>query len=139
MADHDPDVIVHFFGFPPKKPLPRETYNLVWLYSQPDLATRDHLQSFDRIFCASPGFAVKLRNQGLTDIELMPPCTAKRPVTVPLRHDLIFLGNARTRRRDGRKVVADLLQTGRPFKVWGNLWDQLLPADHIGGRYWDYR
>ena len=54
-------------------------------------------------------------------------------VQVPIEHDVIFLGNARENRPDGRAIVGDLIQTGLDFKVWGNLWDSLLPEPGIPG------
>jgi spore maturation protein CgeB/predicted SAM-dependent methyltransferase len=30
-------------------------------------------------------------------------------------------------------------QTPYDFKVWGNLWEHILPRKYYGGRYWDYR
>jgi spore maturation protein CgeB len=35
-------------------------------------------------------------------------------------------------------VVRDLRETTHDFKVWGNLWKELLPDKHYGGKYWDY-
>jgi spore maturation protein CgeB len=30
------------------------------------------------------------------------------------------------------------MSTGLDFKVWGNLWENRLPAEKYGGSYWDY-
>ena len=51
---------------------------------------------------------------------------------------MIFLGNARESRPDGRAIVGDMIRTGLDFKVWGNLWESILPPKNYGGRYWDY-
>jgi spore maturation protein CgeB len=75
---------------------------------------------------------------GYFNVELMPACTSKTPVQVPIEHDMIFLGNARGSRPDGRAIVGDMISTGLDFKVWGNLWESILPKEHYGGRYWDY-
>lgn len=138
VVDENPDVILHLFGSPAKK-LPEHTYNVVWLYSHPDLVTDDNLGEFDKIFCASPSFTLKLQKMGCTNVETMIPSTAKRPIQAPLRHEIIFVGNARSSRSDGRAVVHDLRQCTYDFKVWGNLWEKILPEKHYGGRYWDYR
>ena len=138
VVEEDPDVILHLFGSPPKS-LPDHTYNLVWLYSHPDLVTPDNLRGFDRIFCAAPDFIPGLRAMGYDRVETMAACTSKVPVEEPIAHDLIFLGNARGSRSDGRSVVGILLRTGHAFKVWGNLWENRLPPEYHGGRYWDYR
>ena len=139
LVEKDPDVILHLFGSPVKNPpLPEHTYNLVWLYSHPDLVTPHNLKQFDRIYCASQDFMPKLQAMGYSNVEAMIPSTSKKPLTVPIQHDIIFLGNARSSRPDGRSVVGDLQKTSFDFKVWGNLWEDLIPKKHYGGKYWDY-
>ena len=65
LVEKDPDVILHLFGSPVKNPpLPEHTYNLVWLYSHPDLVTPHNLMQFDKIFCASELFIPKLQAMG---------------------------------------------------------------------------
>ena len=139
LVEKDPDVILHLFGSPVKNPpLPEHTYNLVWVYSHPDLVTPHNLTHFDKIFCASELFIPKLQAMGYFNVEAMIASTSKKPLKVPLTHDIIFLGNARSSRSDGRGVVRDLRETTHNFKVWGNLWKELLPDKHYGGKYWDY-
>ena len=138
LVEKDPDVILHLFGSPVKKSLPEHTYNLVWVYSHPDLVTPHNLRQFDKIYCASRDFIPKLQAMGYSNIEVMIPSTSKKPLKVPIKHDVIFLGNARSSRPDGRSVVGDLQKTSFDFKVWGNLWEDLIPKRHYGGRYWDY-
>jgi spore maturation protein CgeB len=139
LVEKDPDVILHLFGSPVKKPpLPKHTYNLVWLYSHPDLVTPHNLRQFDKIYCASQDFIPKLQTMGYSNLEVMIPSTSKTPITVPIKHDVIFLGNARSSRPDGRSVVGDLQRTSFDFKVWGKLWGDLIPKKYYGGRYWDY-
>jgi spore maturation protein CgeB len=31
-----------------------------------------------------------------------------------------------------------MIRTGLDFKVWGHLWDRMLPLPNYGGRYWEY-
>jgi hypothetical protein len=138
VTDQEPDVILHLFGGPPKKRFSSQTQNLVWLYSHPDLVTKENLRGYDHIFCASEDFIPKLRAMGYSLITYLPACTSKTPVNVMLKYNVIFLGNARTSRSDGRAVVDAVKKTGADFKVWGNLWDTLLPASNVGGRYWPY-
>ena len=138
MVEKNPDVIIHLFGSPVDTP-PDHTYNVAWLYSHPDMVTTENLRQFDKIFCASPDFTPKLRAMGYTNVETMIPSTSKRPAKVPNKHDIIFVGNARSRRPEGRSVVRDMGQTPYDFKVWGNLWEHILPGKYYGGRYWDYR
>jgi spore maturation protein CgeB len=139
-VEKNPDILLHLFGAPVKNPpLSEHSYNVVWLYSHPDLVTPHNLMYFDKIFCASALFIPKLQSMGYFNVEAMIASTSKKPVKVPLKHDIIFLGNARSSRPDGRGVVGDLRKTTHDFKVWGNLWRGLLPDKHYGGKYWDYR
>lgn len=138
LVDKNSDVIIHLFGSPAKD-LPENTYKIVWLYSHPDLVDKDNLMQFDKIFCASPDFTRKLEAMGYTNAETMIASTSKRPVNVPISHDIIFVGNARSRRPEGRTIVRDIRRTHHDFKVWGNLWEHILPRKCYGGRYWDYR
>ena len=138
VVEREPDVILHLFGSPAKK-LPAHTYNVVWLYSHPDQVNAHNLRQFDIIFSASPDFMVKLHDMGYTNVEVMIPSTSKRPSKENIRQDIVFLGNARSRRPGGRSVVRDLAQLSYDFKVWGNLWERIIPKKHYGGRHWDYR
>ena len=137
VSDADPDIILHLFGFPPKT-LSKKTYNIAWIYSHPDLVTSENLRQFDKITCAAVSFIPKLDVFGYLNRETMPACSSKKPLTVKPVHDMIFLGNARKSRPDGRGVVADMRASGLDFKVWGNLWEQFLPSKYYGGHYWAY-
>ncbi len=134
---NNPDINIHLFGSPAKD-FDEHALNMVWLYSHPDMVTIENLRQFDYIFCASSHFLPKLSAMGYLNVELMPACTSKTPVQAPIEHDMIFLGNARESRPDGRAIVGDMIRTGLDFKVWGNLWESILPKKNYGGRYWDY-
>jgi spore maturation protein CgeB/predicted SAM-dependent methyltransferase len=138
LVKKNPDVTIHLFGSPVDV-LPEHTYNIVWLYSHPDMVTAGNLRQFDKIFCASPDFTPKLQTMGYINVETVIPSTSKRPSKVPIKHDIIFVGNARSRRPDGRSVVRDIGETPYDFTVWGNLWEHIVPRKYYGGRYWDYR
>jgi spore maturation protein CgeB len=138
VVDEEPDIVLHLFGSPPKRPCPSSSFNLVWVYSHPDEVTPDNLGHFDRIYCASSLFRPKLAAMGYGRVRDMPACTAKQPVRPRVEYDLIFLGNARGSRPDGRGIVRDLGETPYEFKVWGNLWEGIVPEKHYGGRYWAY-
>ena len=133
----NPDVNIHLFGSPAKA-LDEHALNMVWLHSHPDMVTIENLRPFDCIFCASSHFLPILRAMGYLNVDLMPACTAKTPVQASIEHEMIFLGNARESRPDGRAIVGDMIRTGLDFKVWGNLWEGILPKQNYGGRYWDY-
>jgi len=137
----DPEIeaVIHLFGSPPRKFSPSRARRLVWLYSHPDQVNAKNLKSFEHIFCASPFFVPHLKALGYDRVSVLMACTAKKLVNAPLRHDLLFLGNARKDVPGGRAVVQDLGPTRHDFKVWGNRWEKLLPARYYGGPYWDYQ
>jgi len=136
VTEQEPDLVIYLFGVPPEK-LPEQAYNIVWVYSHPDLVTGSNLRPFDQIFSLSPSFSRKLGAMGYEQVETMIGATSKRPLQVPLRRDIVFVGNARG--RHGRQVVWDIGPTRYDFKVWGEGWDHLLPTKYYGGRFWDYR
>lgn len=138
IVEDRPEVILQLFGAPPREALPSDTINLVWLYSHPDWVTGENLKPYRKIFCASHDFTFRLEEMGYENVACLPACTAKKPVETGAVNGVIFLGNARLSRPDGRKIVRDILETGHPFKVWGNLWDTLLPREYYGGMYWEY-
>lgn len=133
----NPDVNIHLFGSPTGD-FDKHALNMVWLHSHPDMVTIENLRQYDYIFCASSHFLPKLRAMGYGNVELMPACTSKTSVQTQVEHDMIFLGNARASRPDGRAIVGDMISTGLDFKVWGNQWESILPQKNYGGRYWDY-
>jgi|GEM_PF-4028107 len=136
VTEQKPDVVIYLFGVPPEN-LPEDTYNIAWVYSHPDLITDRNLRRFDQIFSLSPGFSRKLEAMGYERVETMIGATSKRPLQVPIRHDMVFVGNSRG--QDGRQVVWDIGPTPYDFKVWGEGWNHLLPGKYYGGRFWDYR
>ncbi|MFC1863892.1 glycosyltransferase [Thermodesulfobacteriota bacterium] len=138
IVEKEPDVLIHLFGSPTEG-LSKDTYNIVWFYSHPDRVNSENLKEYDRIYCASSDFIPKLRKMGYENAELMFACTSKQPPDVPIEYDIVFVGNARTRRADGRSVISDMGKTEFNFKVWGNLWENILPNKYYGGRYWAYQ
>ena len=133
----DPYINIHLFGSPPRN-LKRDTLNLVWLHSHPDLVSTENLRPFDFLFCASPHFLPALDAMGYIQSETMPACTSKGPVRTETRFGVVFLGNARESRPDGRAIGGNMMAAGIDFKVWGHLWEGILPQRNVGGRYWDY-
>ena len=134
VVENDPDVILYLFGIPVRS-LPQETYNMVWLYSHPDMVTPQNLRHFDKIFCLSSSYTDKLRAMGYDDVELMIGATSKRPIEMEKKYDIVFVGN--NRGPQGRRIITDIGEVPYNFKVWGNGWDKVLPKKYYGGRYFD--
>lgn len=137
VVEKDEDALIHLFGTPTKN-LSGKSYNVVWLYSHPDLVTAENLKPYDRIYCASPDFTEKLLEMRYTNVETMYASTSKKPLAVPVEYDIVFVGNARTGKPEGRTIIKDIGNTRHNLKVWGNLWEKILPERYYGGRYWDY-
>ena len=91
LSQKHPDIHIHLFGSPSGS-YDEDALNLVWLYSHPDRVTIDNLRQFDGLFCASSHFLSKLQAMGYLNIELMPACTAKTPVQVPILARRDFFG-----------------------------------------------
>ena len=134
ITKNNPDIVVHLHGFP--TPMPQTTYNIVWIYSHPDMVTPASLLQYDRIYTLSESFRLRLKEMGFQS-EVMMQATAKEPYPrTELKYPAVFLGNAR-RALYSRPTIEFLLQGSYPFLVWGNGWEQHLPADRIAGLYYD--
>jgi len=133
VTDEDPDVVIHLFGVPVK--LPERAYKVIWIYSHPDKVNSEVLARYDKIFCLSSSFISKIEQMGF-NAELMIGATAKRPVQVETKYDIVFVGNARSR-PGGRKIVQDVGDTPHKFKVWGKGWEDILHGRYYGGPYFD--
>jgi len=129
----EPDIAVHLFGFPAK--LPKNAYKIVWVYSHPDLVNPKVLSQYDKIFCLSRSFISKINEMGF-EAELMIGATAKRPVQSEIKYDIVFVGNNRKLPCE-RKIVQDVGETPYNFKVWGAMWEHVLPNKYYGGKYID--
>ncbi len=128
------DVVIYLFGSPIEG-LTKDSFNMVWLYSHPDMVTSSNLKVFDKIFCLSSSFIPNLKAMGYKDIDLMIGATSKTPIYLPQKYDVVFVGN--TRAYGGRKIISDIGDIPFNFKVWGNGWDKILPKKNIGGLYYD--
>lgn len=136
VEERNPAVILYLFGTPIES-LPKHTYNIVWVYSHPDLVTPENLRQFDKIFSLAPEYTEKLVRMGYSNVETMIGATSKIPLKIRSQYDIVFVGNSRG--INGRRIVTDIGMTGHNFKVWGNNWENILPAKYFGGRYWEYR
>lgn len=134
VTDIEPDIVIHLFGAPDR--LPKNTYNIIWIYSHPDMVNTKLLRQYDKIFCLSSFFAQKIKQMGF-DAELMIGATAKKPTKRETKYDVVFVGNTRLM-PGGRKIVRDMGETPYNFKVWGKGWENILPEKYYGGSYIDY-
>jgi hypothetical protein len=131
----NPDILIHLYGHP--RQLPQQTYNIVWIYSNPDtIRGVGDLQAYDSIYVLSESYKKVVQEMG-RDSTVMVGATSKTPSPITDHHyPAVFVGNAR-RGHTMRPVVECLSKCTYPFKVWGNGWDQFLTQEQIGGRYFD--
>ena len=145
-----PNVLIHLSGgeieYIYKKritQLPNSIYKIAWVYSHPEKPNSTNLRGYDRIYCCSTFFIEKLRQMGYTDAQVMLGATSKRPVRVPNKYDIVFVGNNRgPHGMDGRKIINDLKSLGSlpsyRIGIWGNNWKGKIPDSWYGGRYYPY-
>ncbi|MBW2624530.1 MAG: tetratricopeptide repeat protein, partial [Deltaproteobacteria bacterium] len=87
--EQDPDVILYLFGTPIEG-LPKHTYNIVWVYSHPDMVTPENLRQFDKIFSLAPEYTEKLVKMGYSNVETMIGATSKTPLKRRIKYDIVF-------------------------------------------------
>jgi hypothetical protein len=135
----DASLVLYLFGYPPARlgytTFPRGSFNAVWIHSHPDLVDAPQLSTFDRIYCQSSVFAARLRARGLEVTELM-GAAAKRAVESTPDYDVVFVGNARPEFAFGRAVIRDLGDQPWDVRIWGDRWEDKVPARYLQGRYY---
>lgn len=134
VTNQKPNIIIHFFGHPVK--LPRAAFKIIWVYSHPEKVTAEVLRQYDRIFCLSSSFALKIKRMGF-ECDVLYGATAKKKFYAnDYKYDVFFVGNNRL--NGVRDIVRDVSDTAYNFKVWGNGWEDKIAGRYIGGKYIDY-
>ena len=130
------DVTIHLRGRSDYPPAPGQ-FNILWLISHPDSFEPESAAAYDLVCVASSPHAQRLRESAGIPVRVLEQATDPRmffPDRDPgVAHDLAFVGNARGTRR---KILDDLLPTGRDLAVWGLGWEgtpaeRHRVADHI--------
>lgn len=121
--------------------IPRsDQQNLLWLISHPDLVCEAELREYQHIFVASEHYAAKLQQfTGMDNIAVLLQAStfnkanllAEQLAQTPW-HDILFIGNSRNEYRD---VVRWCVEAGLPVAVYGNGWEQFIPAHYIKGQF----
>lgn len=132
VTDCDPDVVIHLHGR--EILLPTRAAKVLWVHDNPDRLTTAFLARYDHVFCASDSLAARLRALGCPAAGLG-LATALAPRAVPIRHQVVFVGNARPA---GTRPVIDALGPSTfDLKVWGGRFREL-PAGVWMGDYVEY-
>lgn len=114
VTDVDPDVVIHLHG--KDVDLPRRAVKVLWVHSHPETVTDATLARHDHVFCASRALAERWRARGHA-ASVLPLATGLRPRGARLRHEVVFVGNARV---DGTRPILEHL--GAPdfeLAIWG--------------------
>jgi len=147
---HPPDVLIHLSGgeieYVYKKRIeqfPNSIYKIAWIYSHPEKVSTTNLRGYDRIYCCSTFFIKKLWEMGYTEARVMLGATSKRPISMPNKYDVVFVGNNRgPHGMDGRAIINHIKSLGNlPYRIgiWGSNWENnQVPKSWYGGRYWPY-
>lgn len=120
----------------------KDQINIMWLISHPDLVCENELRDYAKIFVASSFYSEKLKK--FTSInEIFPLLQASafdfetldenKLLSTP-SHEILFIGNSRN---EYREVVRWCIEEDLPIAVYGDGWDNFIPASFIKGKYID--
>jgi O-antigen biosynthesis protein len=132
---HLDDVVLVLRGLTRYRPNPDQV-NLLWMISHPDWCSEPELARFDRQFVASDLLARKYSRRFGTDVQPLLQCTditRFRPLSRSMTGErILFVGNSRGVRRP---IIDDAIATGLDVRVYGSLWDDLIPSRNIAGTF----
>jgi len=110
--------------------------NILWIISHPELITKDELDSYDLVFCASSYFLRQIELITSTPCYFLPQAAhhgfvmkKRQPSATQL--DLLFVGNNYAYKENRRRqIVQDVLDAGQgaSLRVIGRDWKGYLPA-----------
>ncbi|MEG6504016.1 glycosyltransferase family protein [Nitratidesulfovibrio sp. 1201_IL3209] len=131
------DVAIHIRGVYRYYPRPGSR-NVLWIISHPELVTRDELDSYDLVLCASATFLRQIGQTTSTPCHYLPqaasPLVVRNAVDVPRRLDMLFVGNNYAYKENSRRrIVQDVLDAGYggALRVVGRDWDGYLPEEML--------
>jgi len=133
-AGENNDVNLVLRGLSQYQPIPGTT-NLMWMISHPDKVTREELETYDQIFVASSVWAHELEKTVTTRISTLLQCTDvcrfhPSNYNPALRTDALFVANSR---KVLRPIVRDAIEQDLPISIYGEMWENLAPADWVKG------
>ena len=129
------DISIHIRGVYRHYPKPG-TKNILWIISHPELITKDELDSYDLVLCASASFLRHIEPTTSTPCHFLPQAAraafALRNARLsPGQIDLLFIGNNYAYKENRRRqIVQDVLDSGHggSLRVIGRDWNGYLPA-----------
>jgi len=131
------DITIHIRGLYRHYPK-KEHRNILWIISHPELITKDELDSYDLVFCASANFLRQISQNTSTPCHYLPQASSTKfnikENIVDTNIELLFIGNnysCKDNRR--RQIVQDVIDAGLggSLRVIGLNWEKFLPSAMI--------
>jgi hypothetical protein len=136
------DVTIHLRGlwpYVPRRSSENDELSVLWNISHPDLLTVAECDAFDLVATPSARHAEELARHTRTPVVVVEQATDPVvffPEADPAHErELVFVGNSRG---IFRPILSDLLggrEAARDLAVWGQQWEQFLPAGLIAGQH----
>jgi spore maturation protein CgeB len=135
------DIVIHITGLFRYTPKPNN-FNILWIINHPELHTFEEINQFDVVFCASKLYLENLKNNikipcfylpQTTDDEFFNP--SKNNSTKDI--DILFVGNNYYGGRKCRKIIQDVLETGKQYNlcVVGQGWHNIIDDRYIKAEF----
>lgn len=132
------DVALHIRGAYRHYPQPG-VRNILWIISHPELITKEELDGYDLVLCASALFMRQIEPITATPCRYLPQAASSAfagggAARTPARLDLLFVGNNYARKDNRRRqIVQDALDAGygESLRVIGNDWAGYLPESAV--------
>ena len=131
------DIAIHIRGVYRHYPQPG-TKNILWIISHPELITKEELDNYDLVLCASAPFLRQIELITSTPCHHLPraanPAFRRDAAPQPERLDLLFVGNNHVYRENRRRqIVQDVLDAGygAALRVIGRDWTGYLSESNV--------
>lgn len=127
------DIAIHIRGVYRHYPQPGAK-NILWIISHPELITKDELDSYDLVLCASATFLRQIEPTTSTPCHYLPqaanPAYVQGSLAFKEQWDLLFVGNNYAFKENRRRqIVQDVLDAGfgGSLRVIGRNWKGYIP------------
>jgi len=136
-GDRPDDVVVNLRGYY-QEPVDPQAVNLLWVISHPDWVTDEELQSgYDVIYAASVEWSA--RKSEAIGVKILPLLQATNPsrfrpgvVEPDVATEVLFLGKSRD---IFRPIVRDTIAVGGALTIFGDRWEQFVPAHYVRAEF----
>jgi hypothetical protein len=132
--DEQPDdVVINLRGYF-EMPIDSHALNILWVISHPEwVLPTEVAKGYDSVFAASELWARRMADE--TGVSVLPLLQATNPErfhpgerTPALASEVLFVGKSRN---IFRPIVRDAIAIGAPLAVYGDNWEQFIPAEYV--------